>query len=756
MKITGINIVEFGCLKDTVISVSDGMNILSGKNESGKSTVMLFIRFMLYGLPKRSSKNYDRERCLSFDGHRAAGSMTLVHGGKNYKIERSAVGTSKISETLTVVCTDTGEKIPGEPHELFLGVPGEVFESSCSVGQMRAADISRAQAASAVENLMVSADESIDVKKVLDKLDKVRREYKLNKGEGGLLYKTQEEISELTAKKRAATERYVRFNEQKARLERKEKDLALTQAELSDGESRLEKIRAAQTLERFERLEASRKTLLINKEELNSLENSFSETGFVPDETHVFSLRSALGELGEAGGALNRAQKEYECASATGADAALAEIGRKAEAGGGVAAIMETADNADRKSRSAVVIGAICACIGVVLAVVAALMLSLAVTVACAAIAVILAVVAVLEFISSSSLKKRRDAICSEYGKEYAELEGYLSECVGQLARKRQEEAQMVAARVKRDAAVESAERARQRLASLVALSRAQKCETVMALCEAANAEIQRSELFCARRDEINKQIYALRALCESDAAALSDYDEEALRAFVGDDVPATDAASVAAVEKIVRFNKAKLAALSLEVSNLRESQAALGAGLYEDPVELGDRILALDKKLERDTECFEALMLAKESIEQASTSMSGNFTPEISRRAGEMLAQISEGKHASAQTNKSLDLNVEQDGFTFSADMLSGGTRDAAYVCLRIALMIKLFGAELPPLMLDEAMCQFDDGRTKTMLSLLSRLYEELGLQTLIFTCHNREAEMCEQLGIKANSIKM
>jgi len=256
MKITGINIVEFGCLKDTVISVSDGMNILSGKNESGKSTVMLFIRFMLYGLPKRSSKNYDRERCLSFDGHRAAGSMTLVHGGKNYKIERSAVGTSKISETLTVVCTDTGEKIPGEPHELFLGVPGEVFESSCSVGQMRAADISRAQAASAVENLMVSADESIDVKKVLDKLDKVRREYKLNKGEGGLLYKTQEEISELTAKKRAATERYVRFNEQKARLERKEKDLALTQAELSDGESRLEKIRAAQTLERFERLEA--------------------------------------------------------------------------------------------------------------------------------------------------------------------------------------------------------------------------------------------------------------------------------------------------------------------------------------------------------------------------------------------------------------------------------------------------------------------------------------------------------------------
>ncbi len=756
MKITKLNIIEFGCLKNIELSFDDGMNVLSGENESGKSTVMLFIRFMLYGLPKRSSKNYDRERCLSFDGHRAAGSMTLIHGKKTYKIERSAVGTSKISETLAVFCLDTGEQFAKTPQELFLGVPGEVFESSCSVGQMRAADISHAQAADAIENLIVSADESIDVKKVLDKLDKVRKEYKLNRKEGGSLYKTQSEISELTAKKREATERHVRFNEQKARLERKEKDLASTQAELAESESALERIRAAQTLERFERLETSRNMLLKNKEELTCLERGFSNSGFIPDEAHVFSLRSALGELGEAGGVLNQAEKEYEDAASAGADAALAEVGSKVEEDGGLASIIRSVSASDKKSRTAVVLGAASACLGVALAIVAALMLSVPVTVACGAIALIFAVVAVVEFISASNCRKRRDTLCEEYGKNYAELEEYLSACLAELARKRQEEAQLVAARVKRDAAVEGAERARQRLAGLVALTKTERCETVIALCDAANAEIQRGELFCARRDEINKQIYALRALCESDAAALSEYDEEALRAFVGDSAPATDAASVAAVEKLVKFNKAKLAALSLEVSNLREAQAALGAGLYDDPVELGDRILALEKKLAMDTEYFEALMLAKDSIEQASVSMSGNFTPEISRRAGEMLALISGGKHASAQTNKSLDLSVEQDGFSISADMLSGGTRDAAYVCLRIALMIKLFGAELPPLMLDEAMCQFDDGRTKTMLSLLARLYEELDLQTLIFTCHSREAQMCEQLGMKTNCVNI
>ncbi len=758
MKIIELNIIEFGCLKNKVISFGDGMNILNGENESGKSTVMLFIRFMLYGLPKRTSKSYDRERSLSFDGHRAAGSMTLSHGGKTYKIERSAVGTSKISEALSVVCTDTGEQIKAEPHEIFLGVPSEVFESSCAVGQMRAANISRAEAASSIENLMVSADESIDVKKVLEKLDKVRKEYKLNKGDGGILYNTQKEISELTLKKRSATEKQVRFNEQKARLERKERDLANTQAELSASEAVLEKIRAAQTLERFARLESSRKMLLKNKEELVTLEKDFSETGFVPDDTHVFSLRSALGELGEAGGILGEAEKEYETSVRVSADASLAEVGRKIETSGGLGAIMQTVGAANKKSKACVAVGALFAVIGALLAAVAVLTfkISLPLTFACGGIGVALLVAATVLFIVSVGAKKKRDALCAEYEKSFGELEAYLSSCLAQLDLKRREDAEQVAARVKRDAAVANAEKARQRLAALVAKTTSKKTETVIALRETATSEMQRSELFCARREEINKQIYALRALCESDATALSEYDEEQLRAFVGEEMPATDTASIASAEKLVKFNKAKLAALSLEVSNLREAQAALGAGLFDDPVELGDKIVELEKKLQRDTEYFEALMLAKSGIEQASLSMSGSFTPEISRRAGEMLALVSGGRHSSAQTSKNLDLNVEQDGFSVSAEMLSGGTRDAAYVCLRIALMIKIFGTQLPPLMLDEAMCQLDDTRTGVMLSLLARLCEELDIQTLIFTCHTREALMCQEMGIKTNYVKM
>ena len=57
MKILSINITEFGGLSDFKLDLRGGLNIIEGGNESGKSTVLLFIMYMLYGLPKSSRKN---------------------------------------------------------------------------------------------------------------------------------------------------------------------------------------------------------------------------------------------------------------------------------------------------------------------------------------------------------------------------------------------------------------------------------------------------------------------------------------------------------------------------------------------------------------------------------------------------------------------------------------------------------------------------------------------------------------------------
>ena len=89
--------------------------------------------------------------------------------------------------------------------------------------------------------------------------------------------------------------------------------------------------------------------------------------------------------------------------------------------------------------------------------------------------------------------------------------------------------------------------------------------------------------------------------------------------------------------------------------------------------------------------------------------------------------------------------MKKSQQVLTVTADLLSAGTRDAAYLSLRIALAMQLFSEELPPLMLDDALCQIDDRRMLRILTLLSKLGEQ-ELQCLLFTCHRREALSCEK----------
>ena len=53
MIIEKINIKSFGLLTDTTLEFSDSINVIEGHNETGKSTIAAFIRYMLYGFPER-------------------------------------------------------------------------------------------------------------------------------------------------------------------------------------------------------------------------------------------------------------------------------------------------------------------------------------------------------------------------------------------------------------------------------------------------------------------------------------------------------------------------------------------------------------------------------------------------------------------------------------------------------------------------------------------------------------------------------
>ena len=759
MKIQELNIIEFGCLKDKKITLGDGLNLILGENESGKSTVMLFIRFMFYGLPARSKKNYDRERSLSFEGHRAAGTMILEKDGRCYLVERQAVALgTKLSEKVKVTELDSGEVLEGDVASRFLGVPVEVFESSCFVSQMRATEVNGEKTASAVENMLVSADESVDVTRVLDRMDKVRKVYKLARGNGGVIYDTVEEIKRLNQRQRDLTDRYVECNEQGAELERKRTALAAAKNDLTASENALEQVTLGQILREFSELDGKKARLQELDRRKEELKAGARRKEKLPDDGYRMSLSSAISSLEDAVRRYESCDEKYNKESNSESfDEGLAALGERVETRGGaqsiVAEIKGWRKSAEKKK------GWAFALIGLSVAVGACIAIPFGVAflpwVLAAAAAVLLGGGVALFALSEKAKKAEKQAL-SEFSVDFDKIEEYLEGCENALAIKRETEA-----RRKENAILLSASRntledaessLREVLGTALELEEALGGEKLMSL---ALSEGQRVTAFLCDLAELDREIAILSSVVSENEIKLSGYDRDELRSKVQIDVSRLTDKDLKDAKQRNDFNKQRVDILVRQVGQLEINLAGIRGGLQGDPVEIADRISELSEKLARDREYYMALTMAMEYIDKASTNMSGSITPIISKRAGELLSELSGGKHPRLQTTKTFGLSVEQDGFTFDGGQLSGGTKDAAYLCLRIALLLNVFGEECPPVMLDEALCQMDDGRAATLLRMLGRLSGS-GLQCILFTCHSREAQLCRDEKIEATTFEL
>ena len=78
MNIRSLYIADFSGTKRRTVDLGAGFNIIEGPNESGKSTIAAFIKFMFYGFADKA----ERSRYYSFGTTSASGTMTLVHEGR--------------------------------------------------------------------------------------------------------------------------------------------------------------------------------------------------------------------------------------------------------------------------------------------------------------------------------------------------------------------------------------------------------------------------------------------------------------------------------------------------------------------------------------------------------------------------------------------------------------------------------------------------------------------------------------------------
>jgi len=178
MIIKKIHIDGFGALRDREYTFTDGLNIISGENETGKTTVAEFIRAMLYGFEgrARSVRDNERRRYLPVDGGVMGGRMEIEDGGKIYIIDRK-FGKTAAGDKMTVTDGVTGKEVDIDPADL-MGLDGESFSKTLYIKQMctKIDDSKDDEIRQRLINLCQTGEEDLSYQAAMKRLDDAYRQ----------------------------------------------------------------------------------------------------------------------------------------------------------------------------------------------------------------------------------------------------------------------------------------------------------------------------------------------------------------------------------------------------------------------------------------------------------------------------------------------------------------------------------------------------------------------------------------------------
>ena len=176
MRLIDLHIDGFGKFHDLDLRFAEGMNILYGHNEAGKSTLHAFLQAMLYGLERRpgigsAAKLHKKYRPWDAP-ERFGGTLRLAHEGSIYRIVRDFNADDLSADGATISSLEiwnetAGVRVPdprGFLQAMLGGISETAFENTVSIGQLRSAT-SRSmvhELKSYITNLSTTGDMSLD------------------------------------------------------------------------------------------------------------------------------------------------------------------------------------------------------------------------------------------------------------------------------------------------------------------------------------------------------------------------------------------------------------------------------------------------------------------------------------------------------------------------------------------------------------------------------------------------------------------
>ena len=716
----------FGKLDQQTLELTDGLNVIQAPNESGKSTWCAFLLAMLYGVNSRERDRAgfiaEKNRYAPWSGAAMAGRLDCRAGENELTLTRATKRQTAPLGDFRAVYAGTNDDVPGltgqSCGETLLGVSREVYERSAFIRQAGLPVTQDAGLERRIAALITSGEEDTSYSEAADALKKQLNRRRHNRT-GQIpaleaeLAETRRQLAELTETERSLTQ----ARQTADRLAREEEELSALLA-LHDRWDAARQLRA---------LDEARSEAAAAAETADRLRRQAEETR-LPENDAIARLRGAIVNLETVRKSVDRAMAEKDAAMKAQVRAETA-VSDSPFAG-------RSADEARRAAEGVppgrskawwlpVLLAALCA--GGVLLVRAAGggVLPLWAAAPAGAAGLLAGLLAI--FGRERADWKGRLAYLAGYGASSAEELSALAERYGALCRAR-DEAQ--AAAVKTAATYDAL------YASLTSNEQGILLEVrrfAPAAFDIPTADGALRE--CAvRRRELNA------ALSAADTARVRC---ETLARQTPEDAPSEDAPAQPPARSREELETA-LAPVRTELSAARSAADRLSGRISA----MGGRA-ALEAQEERLTakiavlnDEYDAIALAMETLEEANSELQNRFAPQLGQRAAELFSVLTDGAYSDVALDRSFHLAAAPAGDPIRRDaqLLSAGAGGQLYLAVRLAVCeLVLPREDAPPLVLDDALADFDDRRCRIALRLLKE--EAKRRQILLFTCHSREA---------------
>lgn len=778
MKIKSIFISAFGSLKDFSMEFSDGLQVIYGENEAGKTTITEFIKSMFYGTGRRAAGQSMsvREKYTPFDGTPAGGRIVFERAGREYCLERQ-FRKSDATDKITLTDTASGKSevcAPDIGKELF-GITMPAFERSAFIGN--SPDFSFDEAAMGeinqkLSNAALTGEDGVSYQKILNRLDDARLKLVSKSGKTGslsadiarynALLEARGDCDAAARKKQELTDGIVKAQNTIDEIDKKydkvqklldsARDMENSQklGEYLDLKDKLDKVTKELTLpdgtvaddmflKKFEfgfsKLDNIREKLRSANEELEILESAAAAREGNSPERIREKLAAAKEELAKT------EERKQNCENAVSA------LERETEE------LKSEAKTIEGKKKPVNLILLICGII--FLAAGAALYFALKTAAAGGTAFAAGVIIAALSFVFRPKDKSAGEKAKEKLTAKQNELTAKRSELNMISGERNNVEAKIENLNISLNFGVGEEQKikdTKERIERDTALleNESGKVRKFFGLDENADLyEIKNQAEALNKIADNQKQIKLRLSYLSRDLGGIS-YEEAEKRLSVTGDGADFD------IEKTKEEAK-KLSAEKTEAQTLKtrlETELKTGFRGMRDPEDLRREISELKEKIASKQEYYDAVSTAYEEVKESLIAARKSFGTALENKTLENLREITGGAYGKVNVSSDFDIAAEKNGIfgMHSSEFLSRGTKDQVYLSLRLAVARLITEKEPLPIILDDSLSQYDDKRFLSALKFLKN-YAVDG-EVFLFTCHQYVKDEAERQGVRVTEI--